>query len=137
MVRDWTIDMNKVDVSVCQHVVITGISFFNTELISNCLQFGFVPATYGCNVCIRVRLVYRYELSTKAETNHGNLYGVRHFHSVYADARLINTNSCIVNASKNNFVDNVIFHHIHKLFYHFYGHFLLEFFHETICRSRY
>ena len=86
MVRDWTIDMNKVDVFVCQDIVITRISFFNAELISNCIQFGFVPTTDGSNVCIGVRLVYRYELSTKAETNHGNLYGIRHFHSVFADA---------------------------------------------------
>ena len=58
MVRDWTIDMNKVDVFVCQYIVITGISFFNAELISNCIQFGFVPTTDGSNVCIGVRLVF-------------------------------------------------------------------------------
>ena len=78
MVVDWAVDVNEVDVFVSQHFVIGAVTLVDPKLVAALLQFRRIASADGCNVGIRMSLVNRNELGTKAESDHCHIELLRH-----------------------------------------------------------
>jgi hypothetical protein len=78
VVIDRAVDVNEVNVLVSEDFVVRRVSLIDPELVAALFEFRRITTTDRRNVGIRMSLIDRNELGSKAKSNHRHIELFRH-----------------------------------------------------------